>query len=234
MSITFNANVYGITDFGEKIKIGETKTVLNDGYPVGGKIFYIDDTATDRTYHFYNNRGVEIPEVHVGDEVFAYSVTGTGAKDKFYVYYPSVFTLTRWTYKNGDSYTYTQFVAPMGNRAIGQGKTISAQVMSADSGAYIAENVDGNPTAWYRIKQINDAKANGCDDWYMPSQNELEALYNAQNASSEYIARTLFDNNIWTVSEDNSQVVRYLPSSNHTFTTIMKSANCAVLPIRSF
>lgn len=234
MSVVFNENVYGLTDMGEKIKIGETKVENNNMYYVGGKIFYIDAEATGRSYHFYNERGIEISDVKVGDEVYAYSVSGDGSKDKFYVYYPTIFTLTRWTYKNGDNYAFHQFGTPTADYAIGQGKTISTQVMNADDGAYIANDVDGTPTAWYRLNQLNNAVASGCSDWYMPSRNELEALYNAQDQENNYIARSLFTEDIWTASEDNEYVARILQSSDHTFAANMKSANNAMLAIRSF
>ena len=48
----------------------------NNMHKLGGKIFYIDTTATGATYHFYDEEGEEIPEssIKVGDEPFAYTV----------------------------------------------------------------------------------------------------------------------------------------------------------------
>lgn len=54
---------------------------------VGGSIFYVDNTSTDATYTFYDEKGnvLSTQTVEGLDGAFCYSVNGTPSKDKFYV-----------------------------------------------------------------------------------------------------------------------------------------------------
>ena len=67
-----------------------TTTITQDkylGYPVGGKIYYIDDTA-DGTYTFYDSEGNLMSDVSVGSTPTYYKVLTAGSKDKYYVQPP--------------------------------------------------------------------------------------------------------------------------------------------------
>ena len=51
--------------------------------------------------------------------------------------------------------------------------------MAADDGAYISSDSNGKPTAWYLLQQMRTSFVGGCNDWYIPSQNEAEELRKA-------------------------------------------------------
>lgn len=204
MAVSFNVNVYGITGMGKKAKIGVIPDLVDeDAYYVGGTIFYIDSTATGATYHFYDQYGEEISDVAVGDSPYAYTVEGTPSKDKYYVFNPSaVIGSKRWTYYSNGEYVYNSLGTADG---IGKGKTNTTTVMAADDGAYITNDSNGVATIWYELKQFRDNKVGNCDDWFIPSKAELEALRTAVDGEGNPLT-TLFTNTyIWSSYEYSAQ-----------------------------
>ena len=177
MSVTLKENVYGLTGTGKKVRIGHVTEVEADLFPVGGKIFYIDETS-DRVVEFYDQYGDLIENVSVGDSPYAYKVVseGSSGKDKYYVYWDEMFTSKRWTYYENGSYVYNSLGTQDG---IGKGKGNTAIVMAADSGKYITNDSNGVATLWYTLKQMRDNKYGGCDDWFVPSKAEIEELRKA-------------------------------------------------------
>ena len=145
------------------------------GVPVGGTIFYIDNTA-DGTYEFFDADGNTIENVTVGDKPYAYRVITPGAKDKYYVYHDEIYDNLRWTYYKDGAYVYKHLGMSDG---IGPGKTNTETVMTKDSGAYIAADSNGYPTIWYQLQQVRNAKVGGCDDWFVPSTAEATELRKA-------------------------------------------------------
>ena len=143
--------------------------------PVGGTIFYIDDTA-DGEYQFFDANGNTISNVSVGDKPYAYKVVTPGSKDKYYVYHDEVYDNLRWTYYKDGVYVY-ELLSISDN--IGSGKTNTEIVMTKDNGAYITADSNGLPTIWYRLQQARNAKVDGCDDWFIPSVDEAEELRKA-------------------------------------------------------
>ena len=117
MAVEFPINVYGLTRQYERIKIADA---IITAEAVGGTIFYIDDTA-DGVYEFYDTDGNVIENVQVGDRPYAYKVTTTGTKDKYYVYYDEVYHNLRWTYYRDSAYVYESMGAS--DTGIGSGKT---------------------------------------------------------------------------------------------------------------
>ena len=102
MAVDFIADVYGFTGMGKKIKIAHMKEHSLECFPVGGTIFYIDETA-DGVYEFYDINENLIHNVKVGDRPYAYRVVTPGSKDKYYVYHDEMYTSKRWTYyKDGN------------------------------------------------------------------------------------------------------------------------------------
>ena len=76
------------------------------GDPLGGTIFYIDDTA-DGAYEFYDAEGNVISSVAVGDAPAMYKVLTPGTKDKYYVCDTTLYPNSRWTYYKNRDYVYS-------------------------------------------------------------------------------------------------------------------------------
>ena len=138
------------------------------GNPVGGKIYYIDDTA-DGTYLFYDVGGNPIPEVSVGSTPRSYTVLTAGSKDKYYVYHDKLYTSLTWG-KSGITTGAT-------GTAIGTGKSNTAILLATNV-------VSSTSTIWYQLQQIRNASTGGCNDWFVPSKDEIEKLRLAVNSGS--------------------------------------------------
>ena len=140
-----------------------TTTITQDKYlgnPVGGKIYYIDDTA-DGTYSFYDAEGNLMPDVSVGSTPSYYKVLTAGSKDKYYVYHDKIYGSLQWD-KHGTTTGAT-------GTAIGTGKSNTAILLATDA-------VTATNTIWYKLQQIRNASTGGCSDWFIPSKDEVEAL----------------------------------------------------------
>ena len=61
-------------------------SITIDAHPVGGTIFYIDDTSGG-VYEFFDADGKIMKNVQVGDRPVYYRVIKKGSKDKYYVYH---------------------------------------------------------------------------------------------------------------------------------------------------
>lgn len=183
-------------------------------YPAGGRIFYIDDTS-DGIYEFFDADGNPIKNVQVGDRPYYYRVIKKGSKDKYYVYHDEIYDNLRWTYCRGETYAY-EFLDTSDD--IGSGKTNTEKVMANDEGAYITGDSRGLPTIWYQLQQVRNAKAGGCDDWFVPSTFEVAKLKEAIElgiitegtiAGSSYGGSVFTNKWLWSSSERSSQLVRY-------------------------
>ena len=179
-----------------------------DAKPVGGIIFYIDDT-TEGKYEFFDVGGNVIENVQVGDRPYAYRVVSAGSKDKYYVYNDKLHKGSWTYYKNGDR-VYESLDTPTG---IGSGKINTEILMAKDNGAYITADAKGKPTIWYQLQQTRNEKAGGCTDWFVPSKDEIEKLRltvksggitGGAVAGSSYYA-SAFMERIWSSSEFNPQ-----------------------------
>ena len=179
--------------------------VLTDAKLVGGTIFYIDDAA-DGVYEFFDIDGNPMKNIQVGDKPYSYRVVKKGSKDKYYVYHDELYDDLRWSYYKDSSWV----CEPLGTgKYIGSGKTNTETVMTKDNGVYIAADSSGSPTIWYRLQQVRDAKVGGCNDWFIPSRREIEALREAINlgtvtggmlAGSEQNESLLLNRYIWSSS----------------------------------
>lgn len=176
MAVEFLADVYGFTGMGKKVKIAQMKELAEDFFPVGGTIFYIDETA-DGTYEFYDFNENLMHNVKVGDSPYAYRIIKAGTKYKYYVYHDEMYTSKRWTYYKNGAYIYDTIGSLSQN--IGTGKDNTEIMMARDNGAYVTADSNGIPTIWYQLQQTRLAKAGGCDDWFIPSRLEIEELRNA-------------------------------------------------------
>ena len=202
---------------------------INKPKPVGGIIFYIDSTA-DGTYTFYNANGTQVSAPTVGTDCTGWTYEVTGAsKDKYYVVYNELYTSKRWTYYSNGAYVYTSLGVTAKN--IGAGKTNTATVMSADSGAYITSDSNGYPTVWYQIQQMRTNKVGGCDDWFVGSEYELDALRTSGAGSS---ATWFSGNYIWSSSEYSANFARYWNYNNSYWSSLRKGNYFCVCGVRAF
>lgn len=174
MAVEFPINVYGLTRQYERIKIASA-VIVTDANPVGGTIFYIDATA-DGTYEFYDTDGNIVENVGVGDKPYAYKTVTPGTRDKYYIYHDELYDNLRWTYYKDGAYVF-EFTGT--SNGIGTGKTNTEIVMTKDNGAYVTNDSNGLPTIWYQLQQVRNAKTGGCDDWFIPSKDEIEELRKA-------------------------------------------------------
>ena len=219
--------------------LGEQSTVIpstpTDLTPVGGTIFYIDDTA-DGEYEFFDADGNWIENVQVGDRPYAYRVMNKGSKDKYYVYHDDVYDKLEWTYYEDDIAVYEYLDDTSGD--IGSGKTTTEIVMAKDNGAYITAN-----TIWYQLQMIRDAKVGGCNDWFIPSVYEINELREAillgnvtgGKIAGSYYGESIFGNKwLWSSSEDSARDSWHWSSNGQNWYTYGKNFNNSVFFIRAF
>ena len=178
-----------------------TTTITQDKYqgnPVGGKIYYIDDTA-DGTYSFYDAEGNLMSDVSVGSTPSYCKVLTVGSKDKYYVYHDELYTSRTW----GMSGTQTGATGT----EIGTGKSNTAKLLATDA-------VSSTNTIWYKLQQIRNASTGDCNDWFVPSKDEIEKLRLAVNsgsitggaiAGSSYAGSVFKHQYLWSSSESSAQ-----------------------------
>ena len=185
-----------------------TSGLPSDARPAGGTIFYIDETA-DGTYEFFDVNGNVIEDVQVGDKPYAYRVVAPGTKDKYYVYYDKRYK-GLWA-SEYDDHIYDSLGT---STSIGSGKTNTEIPMTLGDGAYVSVDAKGKSTIWYQLQQARNEKVGGCDDWFVPSKGEVEALrlaIKSGNITGGTIAGSSYEESIftykwiWSSSEYSSQ-----------------------------
>lgn len=183
-----NLPVYSMLGDGRVLQTGWHRDVIDGAKYVGGKIFYIDDTADGAEYTFYTSTGKIIREgIRVGDAPFAYTVSGTPTKDKFYVFNANAVNSKTWTYQD-DSGNWVH--ESLGTQdGIGKGKTNTAIVLAKSEGAYGSHA----GTIWNSLNLLNSVEDKGCNDWFVPSKEELERLRLATDRDGNKLT-TLFSN----------------------------------------
>ena len=213
--------------------------VISGVKPVGGTIFYIDDTA-DSEYQFFDTWGNLLENVQVGDRPYYYKVIKKGSKDKYYVYYDEVFDKLRWTYYKDNNYVH-ESLSTSGNT--GSGKTNTEIAMAKDSGTYVTADCNRASTIWYRLQQVRSDKGADCDDWFVPSIDELELLRLAIKsgsvtggivAGSSY-NKSIFNNKwLWSSSEFLSQRAWYWHHVHQCWDDGNKGLDSSVIFTRAF
>ena len=191
------------------------------GDPLGGTIFYIDDTA-DGVYEFYDAKGNVISSVAVGDSPAMYKVLTPGTKDKYYVCDTTLYLNSRWSYYKNGNYVYNNLGT---GTAIGTGKTNTDTVMAADNGAYITSDSNGYPTIWYQLSQARSLSLGGNTDWFVPSKDEMNKVRTSGIIpfSGEYI---------WSSSEHSSNTAWYWRYSS--WDNDFKNSYYSVFFVRAF
>lgn len=199
---------------GSKISpIGQYKRTSNvtvDVTPVGGTIFYIDDTA-DGEYQFFDADGNVIDSINVGDKPYTYRVVKQGSKDKYYVYHDEVYDNLRWTYYKDKNYVYESLNT---QESIDSGKRNTEKVLKKDGSSYTTADSNGIPTIWYQLRQVRNTKVGGCNDWFVPSRHEIDLLEESIKlggitggiiAGSSYNTSIFKNKYLWSSSEYSSQ-----------------------------
>ena len=222
--------------FLEDIDRDEALGLPSDARPVGGTIFFIDNTA-DGKYEFFDIDGNLMENVQVGDRPHTYRVVEKGSKDKYYVYHDKVYS-GLWTYSEKGSYAYDLLDT---SEDIGSGKTNTEKAMANDS--YITVDAKGYPTIWYQLQQVRDDKAGGCDDWFVPSVDEFEELRKAVEsgsvrggiiAGSSYNTSVFKNKHLWSSSETSLMSAWYWDYEDQYWEGIGKNGLFSVLFARAF
>lgn len=213
--------------------------IISDVKPVGGTIFYIDDTA-DGEYQFFDTWGNPVENVQVGDRPYYYKIIKKGSKDKYFVYYDEVFDRLRWTYCEGNDYVHESLST---SKNIGSGKANTEIVMAKDSGIYVTPDSNRLPTVWHRLQQVRSDKGTGCNDWFVPSIDELELLRLAIKSGSVTggtIAGSSYNKSIfnskwlWSSSEFLSQRAWYWHHVHQCWDGGNKGLDSSVIFTRAF
>ena len=213
--------------------------VISDVKPIGGTIFYIDDTA-DGEYQFFDTWGNPVENVQVGDRPYYYKIIKKGSKDKYFVYYDEVFDRLRWTYCEGNDYVHESLST---SKNIGSGKANTEIVMAKDSGIYTTPDSNRLPTIWHRLQQVRSDKGTGCNDWFVPSIDELELLRLAIKSGSVTggtIAGSSYNKSIfnskwlWSSSEFLSQRAWYWHHVHQCWDGGNKGLDSSVIFTRAF
>ncbi len=213
--------------------------VISGVKPVGGTIFYIDDTA-DGEYQFFDTWGNPVENVQVGDRPYYYKIIKKGSKDKYFVYYDEVFDRLRWTYCEGNDYVHESLST---SKNTGSGKMNTEIVMAKDSGTYVTPDSNRLPTIWHRLQQVRSDGGTGCDDWFVPSIDELELLRLAIKSGSVTggtIAGSSYNNSafnkkwLWSSSEFLSQRAWYWHHVHQCWDGGNKGLDSSVIFTRAF
>ena len=234
-SFTLYRHGYSI---GQNEGISSTE-IISDVRPVGGTIFYIDDDA-DGTYEFFDIDGNLMENVQVGDRPYYYKIIEKGSKDKYFVYYDEVFDKLRWTYYENNNYVHESLST---SKNTGSGKVNTEIVMEKDSGIYTTPDSNRLPTIWHRLQQVRSDGGTGCDDWFVPSIDELELLRLAIKSGSVTggtIAGSSYNNSafnkkwLWSSSEFLSQRAWYWHHVHQCWDGGNKGLDSSVIFTRAF
>ena len=131
---------------------------------VGGRIFFIDNESTEEV-EFFDIRGRKV-NPKVGSMPYSYRVTKEGDRPKFWVFNSRMGTWKRWIPYN-TRYTCLATLEKFGSGAENTEKAIEA------FGIVYGKDRD---TIWDFIIEMRALKVCGCDDWFVPSREEMVKL----------------------------------------------------------
>ena len=140
-------------------------------------------------------------DISVGSTPSYCKVLTAGSKDKYYVYHDAIYDSLTW----GMSGTTTGATGT----EIRTGKSNTAKLLATNA-------VSSTNTIWYKLQQIRNASTGGCNDWFVPSKDEIEKLRLAVNsgsitggaiAGSSYAGSVFKSKYLWSSSEYSAQTV---------------------------
>lgn len=128
---------------------------------VGGRVFYVDDSASGAYYEFYDEKGniLSVQTVDGLDNAFCYTVNGVASKDKFYVY-----DTINGRVENKIWGKYGTKIGVSGY-GIGEGK--------ANTNSCLLESGWESNSIFTYIRSLRMEENGGCDDWFVGSPDEL-------------------------------------------------------------
>lgn len=213
MDITMD--VFGFTNSGSKVKIGEIAKRL---YPIGGTVFYVNPNSTGASYTFFDSNGglVQVDDYDLSSFANAsyFIKNGTG-DDRYYVY-------ENITGKVAEKYWgYVNIITSATGTGIGDGKTNTSTVLAiTDTSEYASGSI------WEYIRNMRTNEVNGCDDWYVGSEGEYDLLRNSGTTGASW-----FSGGIWSSDE-----VQLTKSQRwyRSWSYFNRDAHFDLVPIRSF
>ena len=192
---------------------------------VGGRIFFIDPKSTE-CVRFYDESGKEIKSVKAGDMPCYYKVTRKkkGESPKFWVYNSNIAPWCRWMpysadYKKHDTVT-----------SFGSG------FLNTDIIMHETDYSKDEKTIWGELKKRNEQSEFGCNDWFVPSKDELLVMRDFfKEAKATLGLVDPFDLTwLWVSSEYSSTSAWYWSYFLQTFYYCSKHDNFSVLFVRAF
>lgn len=190
---------------------------------VGGRIFFIDEESDEKVV-FYDKDGNIIENVSVGDTPYSYKITNTGAKPKYWVFHNKLSKPLRWMpydreYQNLET-----------SDLFGKGKENTIKVL------HDTEYHKDDETIWNYICKMRDEAWEGCNDWFIPSKEELKALRNffAQYADDLMLVDPFIASWLWTSSEYSASNAWKWGYHYQSFDSYTKNFSYSVFGVRAF
>ena len=162
--------------------------------PIGGTIYLDTGAEAGVTYTFYDASYNQITYTNIDSLANAkyYSVSGTPTKDRFYVIGPQI-SSKEWGAYGTD---VTAWGVSTSETAY-NGKA-NTNVMISHL-ASVKDSSGGTNTIWHWLQTQNNANYGGSNDWFIPSEAELEAMRTSGKNSSLFNSSS-----VWSASASSS------------------------------
>lgn len=191
---------------------------------VGGMIFFIDSESTEEV-EFFDIRGQKV-NPSIGDMPHSYRVTKEGNRPKFWVFNSRMRSYKRWM-PDSTRYTYLETLEKLGSGAENTEKAIGA------FGIIYGEDQD---TIWDFIVEMRALKVGGCDDWFVPSMEEMVKLreFFMANKESDQFVDPFDITSLWSSSGRPNYLACYWSCYYQEFGCDNKYGDNTVCGVRAF